>query len=388
MSAATNNELAAAAIQRGIQHHRLQELEQAIACYRTALQYAPNSAQALCNLALALAGLLRHEEALSVFEAAQAIEPNAPLVRLNKAQLLLMLGRWQEGWEEYEWRWRLPRRQRARVAPPLTQLPVGAHTLLLFSELGLGDTIQMLRYLPLVVNTADRVGGGRVLIACPHSLRRLLSDLPGVEILQESDPLPRIDFELPLASLPRIFGTLPDTVPPQPGELFIPRDSAAAARVRSLERPRIGIVWAGNPQHLNDATRSMPLRNLAPLAERNGGSLVSLQKGAAEQQLDTVDFGGRIIRLGSFLHDMADTAAAIREMDLVISVCTAVAHLAATLNTATWLMLAYASEWRWLLGRADTPWYPTMRIFRQDTRGDWPGVVAKIVVALQREGAT
>ena len=179
MSPATDNNLAAAAINRGVQHHRLQELEQAVACYRTALDHAPNSAQALCNLALALAGLRRHEEALSAFEAAQAIEPDAPLVRLNKAQLLLMLGRWQEGWEEYEWRWRLPRRQRTPFAPPLLRLPVGAHTLLLFSELGLGDTIQMLRYLPLVVNTVDRTGGGRVLLACPQALRRLLGDLPG-----------------------------------------------------------------------------------------------------------------------------------------------------------------------------------------------------------------
>jgi hypothetical protein len=168
--------------------------------------------------------------------------------------------------------------------------------------------------------------------------------------------------------------------------LYIPRASVAAARVRSLERPRIGIVWAGNPQMLNDATRSMPLKYLAPLAERDGASLISLQKGAAEQQLDAVAFGARVIRLGSCLHDMADTAAAIREMDLVISVCTAVGHLAATLNTPTWLMLAYASEWRWLLERTDTPWYPTMRIFRQDSRGDWPGVVSRIVAALQQEG--
>jgi hypothetical protein len=130
----------------------------------------------------------------------------------------------------------------------------------------------------------------------------------------------------------------------------------------------------------------MPLKCLAPLAECHGSSLISLQKGAAEQQLDAVAFGARIIRLGSFLHDMADTAAAIREMDLVISVCTAVAHLAATLNTPTWLTLAYASEWRWLLERADTPWYPTMRIFRQDNRSDWPGVVSKIVAELQQEG--
>jgi hypothetical protein len=261
-------------------------------------------------------------------------------------------------------------------------------TLLLFSELGLGDTIQMLRYLPLVANTVDRAGGGRVLLACPQELRRLLGDLPGIEILHEPDTLPHIDFELPLSSLPRIFGTLPDTVPPQPGGLYSPRESVAAARVRSLEHPRIGIVWAGSPQMLNDATRSMPLEYLAPLAERRGGSLISLQKGAAEQQLDAVPFGARIVRLGPFLHDMADTAAAIREMDLVISVCTAVAHLAATLNTATWLMLGYASEWRWLLERTDTPWYPTMRIFRQDSRGDWPGVVSKIVAALQRESGT
>src|SRR5262249_4021439 len=238
-----------------------------------------------------------------------------------------------------------------------------------------------------IVDTVDRAGGGRVLLACQQPLRRLLSNLPGIEILQESDPVPHIDVELPLSSLPRMFATRPDTVPPQPSGLFVPRESAAAVRVRAMERPRIGIVWAGNPQHLNDATRSMPLSNLGALAQRRGGSLISLQKGEAERQLDAVAFGERVIPLGPLLHDMTDTAAAICEMDLVISVCTGVAHLAATLNTPTWLMLAYASEWRWLLGRTDTPWYPTMRLFRQDSRGDWAGVIARIVAALGREEA-
>jgi len=373
--------LAAAAIERGIRQHRQQDLEAAIESYRSALGHDPRSAQALCNLGLACAGLLRHDEAMAAFESAERIAPDAPLVRLNKAQLLLMLGRWQEGWDEYEWRWKLPRRQRTPLAPAWDGSPVGTRTLLLFSELGLGDTIQMLRYLPLVVRT--KAPGGRVLLTCQPPLRRLLSAIPGIEIVLESDPVPPIDAELPLCSLPRLFATRPDTVPPQPPDLFIPADSAAAQRVRAEPRPRIGIVWAGNPGMLNDDVRSMPLAALAPLLRLPNLTLFSLQKGeAAEAQLATAGFGNRIIPLGPLLHDMADTAAAIREMDLVIAVCTSVAHLAASLNKPTWLMLSYPSEWRWMLGRDDTPWYPSMRIFRQDRRGDWDGVVSRIVKAL------
>ena len=373
--------LAAEAIERGIRQHRQQDLESAIESYQTALGHDPRSAQALCNLGLAYAGLLRHDEAMAAFEDAERIAPDAPLVRLNKAQLLLMLGRWQEGWDEYEWRWKLPRRQRTPLAPAWDGTSVGTRTLLLYSELGLGDTIQMLRYLPLVART--KAQGGRVLLACQPPLRRLLSAIPGVETVRETDPVPPIDAELPLCSLPRLFATRPDTVPPQPPGLFVPADCAAARRVRAERGPRIGIVWAGNPGMLNDDVRSMPLAALAPLACLPNLALFSLQKGeAAEVQLATAGFGDRVIALGPLLHDMADTAAAILEMDLVITVCTSVAHLAASLNKPTWLMLSYPSEWRWMLGRDDTPWYPTMRIFRQDRRGDWDGVVSRIVKAL------
>ena len=372
-------DFAAAAIDLATLHQQFQDLDSAIALYRHALVADPQSAQALCNLALALQGLRRFDEALAAFDAAMAIAPKAPLVRLNRAQLLLMLGRWDEGWEEYEWRWRLPRRKRTPYAPGWDGSPLRGRTLLVFFELGLGDTIQMLRYLPLV---AERATGGRVLVACQAPFRRLMSGIPGIELISEGDALPRLDFEVPMSSLPRIFGTRPDTVPPQP-VLRFPADDMAPALVRTAPGPRVGLVWAGNPGMLNDATRSMPLDTLRPLTGVKPSGLFSLQKGeAAEAQLAATGLDAAIVPLGPHLHDMADTAAAIREMDLVVTVCTSVAHLAGTLGKPTWLMLSYASEWRWMLNRDDTPWYPSMRIFRQDKRGDWDGVVARIAAAL------
>jgi tetratricopeptide (TPR) repeat protein len=377
-------DLAEAMIDLATVYQQCQELDAAIELYREALAHKPDSAQALCNRAMALQGVGRLDEALRNFDAARALAPDAPLVRLNNAMLLLMLGRWEEGWVEYEWRWKLPRRQRTPMAPAWDGSPLGARSLLVFSELGMGDTIQMLRYLPLTVDTIDGRADGRLFLACQEPLRPLIAGMPGVELITGATLPKPVDFELAMSSLPRVFGTRPDNVPPQPTTLRIPEESAAAEVVRRRPRPRIGLVWAGNPEHLNDDTRSIPLGFLRPLAEEHAYAIFSLQKGPGERALDQVVFKRGIIPLGPLLVDMAQTAAAIMELDLVISVDTAVAHLAATLGKPTWLMLPYASEWRWLLEREDTPWYPTMRIFRQRNRGDWVEVLERMVAELKR----
>jgi len=296
--------------------------------------------------------------------------------------LLLLLGRWDEGWKEYEWRWKLKRRARTPLAPPWDGSPLGEHTLLLFSELGLGDNIQMLRYLPPVLQRVS--DATRILLACPEPLRRLFSRLPRVQLVQAGDPVVKIDYELPLCSLPRIFGTRPDTVPPVFNDLFVPERSSAADALREWPKPRIGLVWAGNPEHLNDANRSMAFGLLHPLINETRYVFVSLQKGAGEAELDRTPPARAVLDLAPELADMADTAAAIAELDLVISVDTGVAHLAGTLNKPVWLMLPFASEWRWLRETESTPWYPSMRIFRQRRRGDWPELVARMRAELGR----
>jgi tetratricopeptide (TPR) repeat protein len=372
--------LAAAAIELAQLLQQWGDLNGAIAFYKQALEVEPRSAQALCNMALALQGQMRHAEAMDAFDEAAAIAPDAAVVHLNRAMLLLLLGRWDDGWAEYEWRWRLPRRLRSQALRRWDGDPLKGRNLVLFSELGMGDTIQMLRYLPLVVARAAADGQGRILLACQAPLRRLLSKIPGVEPLGETQNLSPRDVEMPLSSLPLLFKTRPETVPAQAqaDTLVIPEISAAADRVRSTPLPRIGLVWAGNPGHLNDATRSLPLAFLRPLIDGTTATIVSLQKGAAERELQQFATTRPVIALGPLLSDMTDTAAAIHELDLVISVDTAVAHLAATLQRRTWLMLPFASEWRWLLETETTPWYPTMRIFRQRQPGDWADVVERM----------
>jgi hypothetical protein len=373
-------DFALAAIDLAVLHQQWGDAETALVLNRQALRHQPDSAQAYHNLGLVLSALGRHEEALEALDAARVLAPDSELVGLNRAQLLLLLGRWEEGWEEYEWRWKLPRRKRQELAARWDGAPLGGRTLVLFSELGMGDTIQMLRYLPLVIG---RGAGGRVLLACQEPLRRLMSRIPGVELLRSTDTVFRVDCEMPLCSLPRLFATRPDAVPPQPALLHVPERSAAAQAVLGLSRPRIGLVWAGNSVHLNDSTRSMPFGFLRPLIDGSDYAFVSLQKGIGERDLERARLSRPMLLLAPLLEDMADTAAAIMELDLIIAVDTAVAHLAATLRKPTWLLLAYVSDWRWLLGRDTTPWYPMMRIFRQRQRGDWPELVERLRVELE-----
>jgi tetratricopeptide (TPR) repeat protein len=381
-------DFAAAAVECALLLHRFGDLDGAIALYGRALAVDPGSAQALCNLALALQGQQRHAEALAAFDAAAAIAPEAPLVHLNRSMLLLLLGRWDEGWEEYEWRWKLPRRFRPSALPRWKGDALKGRNLVLFSELGMGDTIQMARYLSLVVERAKPDADSCILLACQAPLRRLFSRMPDIALIGESQSLSAHDVEMPLSSLPRLFKTRPDSVPPLPplAAWLIPEAGPAVERVREAPRPRIGLVWAGNPEHLNDDSRSLPLGFLRPLIDGVAASFFSLQKGAAERELERFSAERPIVPLGPFLSDMADTAAAIMALDLVISVDTSVAHLAGALQKPVWLMLPFASEWRWLRDAQTSPWYPSMRIFRQRRSDDWEELVARMTRELAPKG--
>jgi tetratricopeptide (TPR) repeat protein len=381
---AQQSDSVAVLIRLAVLHQQWEDLDTAIELYQKALSQEPASAQALCNLGIALQQLQRHTEALDAFDKARRASPDSPIVGINRAMLLLLLGNWEEGWEEYEWRWKLARRRRPAVAPTWDGSVVRHRSLILFAELGMGDTIQMLRYLRLVSERMDPATGARLLLACQQPLRRLISGIPGIELVEPEAETPPLAYEMPLGSLPGLFKTRPDSVPPQPKTLFVPENSLAAERVRLLPKPRVGLVWAGGSDHLNNATRSMPLAFLRSLVAATDCSIISLQKGTAENELKDTDFSSSITSLSHLLSDMAETAAVIRQLDLVISVDTSVAHLAGTLDKPTWLLLPYASEWRWLLGVETTAWYPSMKIFRQHRRGDWPELVDRVSGELRK----
>lgn len=373
---------------------RLGDLVGAEAAVRQALALRQTYAGALCTL-----GLIRHDraaydEALALYDQALALEPNLAAVRANRATLLLLLGRLEEGFREYEWRWRTsgfttPRRNFA--APLWDGQHLEKQTILVHAEQGLGSAIQFVRYVPLVATMA-----GKVVLEAQPPLTRLFASLARPEgaapitVLAKGMPLPDAAVQVPLMSLPRLFGTTLETVPN--AVPYLAADAALRATWRARldqacgarPRPRVGLVWAGNPNHHNDRNRSIPAMALAPLLALSDLAFIDLQVGAAaRQRADLPPAAAAALHPpGGEMADFADTAAIIEELDLVISVDTAAAHLAGALERPVWLLVPYVPEWRWLRERTDTPWYPTMRLFRQADSGDWPGVVTAVVRAL------
>jgi tetratricopeptide (TPR) repeat protein len=352
------------------------DLAAAEAAAERALAIRPGYVGALCTL-----GLIRHEQgeyeaALGVYDRALALDPEHATTRANRATLLLLLGRMEEGWREYEWRWRaqgFTTKARHMGRPMWDGSELGGRTILIHAEQGLGSAIQFVRYAPLVA-----ARGGRVILECQPPLARLFASLAGqgVEaIVRKGERLPGFDVQAPLMSLPRLFATTLTTIPNEVPYLATEEGLRALwrGRLAHLPTPRVGLVWAGNPNHANDRNRSLPARLLEPLLAIPGLSFVDLQVGAAAAQ--SAELPRSALAAPGEISDFADTAAIVAELDLVISVDTAVAHLAGALAKPVWLLLPFVGEWRWLRARTDTPWYPTMRLFRQQSSGDWEGVV-------------
>ncbi len=288
------------------------------------------------------------------------------------AMVYLQQGHFEQGWSDYEYRWKLaasPRPYQHRQ-PQWRGESLEGKTILLYTEQGLGDTLQFARYIPMVAKQA-----GRVYLVCQPALERLFLQWPSVHLLTDLyERLPAYDLHCAVTSLPLAFGTRLDSIPAQVPYL-LPDPALAerwSRRLGATGRLRVGLAWAGNPLHQNDRQRSIALSRLAPplaqLADRV--AFYSLQKGdAAGKGREVPELN--LVDLDTELNDFTDTAAAISCLDLVISVDTAVAHLAGALGVRVWTLLAFASDWRWLLDRTDSPWYPTMRLFRQRTAGDW-----------------
>lgn len=357
----------------------LGQLEGAEACGRRAIALAPGFAEAHCNLGATLSRQGRMDEAIACTRHALVLQPDLASAHHNLALALLARGDMAEGWAEYEWRWRTPRMrgaQRVFVQPQWQGEAAPGRVLLIHAEQGFGDTLQFCRYAALAA-----ARGLRVIMEAQEPLVRLLQGLPGVEqvIAQGATPQ-RFDLHIPMLSLPRVFDTEIETIPAAPSYLHADAAMATAWRERlagSLGL-RVGLVWAGSPYLAADRQRSLPPAQLAPLFAVPGVKFFSLQKSgpAAPADFPMCDFMPE-------MEDFSATAALIANLDLVISVDTAIAHLAAGLGRPVWLMNRFDSCWRWFANRQDSPWYPTMRIYRQIRPDDWDYVVTEIARDIQ-----
>ncbi len=335
---------------------------EALAAYDAALQRDPNNAHALDHRGKALQTLGRFEEALHSYDMAVRLGPNVPGFRVHRGLCRLLLGDFENGWRDYEHRRPPPHR-------PWPE-PLVGKTVLLTAEQGLGDAIMFARYAAMV-----KARGATVLLRVPPPLVRLMATLPGVDRLVTAED-PDHDFACPLMSLPLAFGTEPGTVP------YLSADPALIAlwadRLPTSGRRKVGVVWSGNADHPNDRNRSIPLASFARLIEGDA-DFVALQtdvRPADEPALRD------ILMPDAEDRDFADTAALIASMDVVVTVDTSVAHLAGALGKPVWILLAHEPDWRWMLGREDSPWYPSARLFRQSQPGDWDSVLDRVAAAL------
>jgi tetratricopeptide (TPR) repeat protein len=363
--------------------HWLRRDEEALPWFGKALALRPASIPALTNKASALTQILRIDEAIGVYHQLQAIDPDNADAAWNLALLALLKGDFEAGWAGREVRWKAhmrPARYPHFVQPMWRgEDGIAGKTILVYADEGLGDSIQFARYAPLLA-----ARGARVILAVQEAVQPLLAALPGVSLcISRDEALPAFDLHCPMCSLPFAFGTRLDTIPsaisylpapaPAPVQTWEQRLQDRLGRDRKL---RVGLVWSGNPRHLNDHNRSLPLRALLRLCDLDAG-FVSLQKFPRADDKALLDRAG-VIELTDDLTDFAETAALVSCLDIVICVDTSIAHLAGALGRQTWTLLPYSPDFRWLLDRDDSPWYPTMRLFRQNESRDWDELVDRI----------
>jgi tetratricopeptide (TPR) repeat protein len=373
---------------RGLSLQRLDRRQEALAAFDTTLALAPGFADAHYARGLTLHELRQPEAAIASYDRALALRPGDVLTLFNRSLSLLLAGRMEEGWRDYETRLDIPQMIAERPdndAPIWRGEPLGERTIHLHGEQGLGDTLQFCRYASLIAAPA------KVILEAPAPLARLLASLPGeARIIAQGEIPPASDLRCSLMSLPAAFSTTLDTIPARIP--YLSADAARAAlwrgRLDALPGLKVGLVWSGGqrPEQTDaaaiDRRRSVSLEAMAPLAEVEGVTFVSLQKGAPAAQAANPPPGMTLLDFTDELDDFADTAALAEALDLVISVDTSVAHLAGAMGKPVWLLNRFDNCWRWLIDRDDSPWYPTLRQFRQSTPGDWDGVMRSVRDAL------
>ncbi|HXD44031.1 MAG TPA: tetratricopeptide repeat-containing glycosyltransferase family protein [Pseudolabrys sp.] len=364
---------------RGLVLQALRRAEAALGSYDTALQLDPQHLDAINNRGIALFEQNRLAEALACFDRALAVRPSHAHAHWNRAQVLLLTGDFVRGWAEHEWRTASNPRLQRRFDRPLWRgdAPVAGKTVLLHAEQGLGDTLQFCRYAPMVA-----ARGARVVLEVQRPLIDLVRTLGrSMEVVARGDALPDFDFHCPLLSLPLAFGTDLASIPAGTPYLRAPASATDWEARLGAKRPRIGLVWSGNPGHKRDRDRSIPLYALLPLLDLDA-TFVSLQKDVRAADAAVLK-QTPVIDVADALTKFSETAAIVSALDLVISVDTSVAHLSGALGKPTWLLLPQAPDWRWLTDRADSPWYPAARLFRQDGARAWGPVVARVRAALE-----
>jgi tetratricopeptide (TPR) repeat protein len=373
-----------ALINRGGTLSALNRHEEALACYDRVLAGDSQYAEAETNRGTALQWLNRVDEAIDRYDTVIAARPQDAVAHWNKGLAALYRGDFATGWAEYEWRWRKPDFGGNRRDFPQPQWrgesDVAGKTILLFSEQGLGDIIQFCRYAPLLAKR-----GATVVLEVQAALKPLLTSLPGVAgVFARGEALPACDLQCPIMSLPLAFGTDAESIPANVPYLAPSAAKAALwkARLGPRTRPRVGLAWSGNPTQKNDRNRSIALARLVPLAGDPRFEFHVLQKDIRDADRATLASMPQLRAHGDALADFDDAAALTAEMDLTISVCTSILHLAGAMGRPAWGLLTFSPDWRWLMNRDDSPWYPSVRLFRQSTVGDWDGVLARVRAAL------
>jgi tetratricopeptide (TPR) repeat protein len=374
----------AAHFNRGIALYDLGRYAEAVAAYESALAVAPDHAGAWLNRGRALAALNRLDEALASYDKALALHKDDADAQFMSSLALLTLGDYARGFEQYEWRWR----RSGMPAPkgrgrPLWRgdYPLARKTILLHAEQGLGDTIQFARYVPML-----GASGAKVVLEVPPELKPLLVRLDGVAAVVAGGETPTpFDVHCPLGTLPLAFKTTLDTVPaPIP---YLSADETHLAkwsvRLGPRERPRIALAWSGNPSHLNDRNRSIAFARLAPFFAAPA-HFISIQRDLRSEDGAALAAEPRITPLGGELQSFADTAAVLALSDLLISVDTSVVHLAGAMGRPVWVLVPFVPDWRWTRAGDTTPWYPTARLFRQTSLGDWDEMIARVAAELTR----
>lgn len=367
----------------GVVCSRLNQYEEAIACFDKAVELRNNYVEAYNNRGVALAASRNWKAALASYNQAIACDPNYADAYWNKALVLLSFGAFKEGWPLYEWRWRrldFAAVRRNFMQPQwLGQHDLTGKSVFVYAEQGLGDTIHFCRYLSLL-----QVAGARTIFGVQPEIKSLMRSLrPATELICPGDVIPPFDYHAPLMSLPAAFDTEISNIPNSVS--YLTPSSTALGRWQLIlgprRRARVAVVWAGNRHHANEHNRSVSATEIIPLV-RDDVDFISLQT-----RLDPDDkrflFNYPAVRnVGEQLCDFDETAAVVSLSDLVITVDTAVAHLAGALAKPVWIMLPYVSDWRWFLDREDSPWYPTARLFRQEKPGDWQQVINKVSAQL------
>jgi Tfp pilus assembly protein PilF len=358
--------------------------DEAIKYYKKALQINPDNSDVCNNIGMALLEKGKPKESLNYFQKTLEMNPALVDAHANMSLAFLLLGNFEQGWKEYEWRLKSRDYVGRTFSRPLWDgSDISGKIILIHTEQGLGDAIQFIRYIPFVVEHE-----ATIIVECQKELVTLFQNITGIkQVVARGKPLLHFDFHCPLLSLPLIHGTTLETIP-----VDIPYITANASSIQEWKNKvnnnssklTIGLVWAGSPTLKRSHLKECPLKMFFPLTHNEDITFYSLQKGKAAEQANSPPDGMNLIDNTDEFHDFLDTAAFIENLDLVISIDTAVAHLAGAMGKPVWTLLPFVPDWRWMLNRKDSPWYPTMRLFRQPSPGDWKSVINNVRKELEK----